>query len=364
MIFSGKFVRKQYFNNYSNREFCSFFRILLIALLFVFSLSSLNAQTKTDLDYQTYKKIFEKEIKKIKGSENRQIETHELFFVKLPEWFIHPTKKINRFDVIGISDPGLDSTAALQQAVIRACGLAFLYHHCVMRCMTHSFKESYPTLKENILRFVSLNSIEADTSFQPGNFKIIKKVVLPSKETIVEVAFEKKSNISKQTSNFHLHLYFYTQLERKNTAESLQSKIDWRIVNMNGSDTLSDDFHLYIVQPAYLWTSNFDKHLLTSDSLKFDFFYWINDTVSDKSLGDQSYSLKQGLWPAYLNAIINNIVFSFYNRQCKTNIQSLSDFYSLKTISFSQVINSDTTSGLFPDFYFKDNQLSVKFVNP
>ncbi|MBE0650045.1 MAG: hypothetical protein IH595_04305 [Bacteroidales bacterium] len=336
----------------------------MIVIIFVFSLTSLNAQTKTDLDYQTYKKIFEKEIKKIQGSENGQIETHELFFSKLPEWFIYATKKMNAFDVIGISNPGLDSTAAMQQAVIRACGLAFLYNRCIFQCMTHSFKEFYPTLKENILRFVSLNSLETDPSSQPVNFKIIKKVILPTQEAIVEIAFEKKPNIMKQTPNFRLHLDFYTQLERKNTTESLQSKIDWRIIDINGRDTLSDVFNLYGIQPAYFWNSSFGSVLMTSDSLKYNFFYWADDTVSNKSQENQSYSLKQGLWPAYLNAIVNNIVFSAYNRQCRTDIQSLSDFYSLKTVSFSQIINSDTISGLFPKFYFRDNQLSVKSVNP
>ena len=364
MIFSRKFVWKKYRNKYRWKESCNLFRISLVAVMFFFCLSSIKAQTRTDLDYQNYKKIFEKEIEKIKSGEKGQIETRELFFVQLPEWFIHATKNINKLDVIGISDPGLDSTAASHQAILRACGLAFLYNHAVIQCMTHSFKEFYPTLNENILRFVSLNSIEADSAFQDGSFKIIKKIILPTKETIVEVAFEKKSNTPKQTSNFHFHLDFYAQLEKKNTTESLQSKIAWKIMDINGSDTLSDVFNLYGFQPAYLWTSNFDKHFLTSDSLKFNFFYWSDDSASNKNQAEQNYSLKQGLWPAYLNAIVNNLVFSAYNKQCKTNIQSLSDFYTLKTVSFSQIINSDTTSGLFPDLYFKDNQLSVKPVCP
>lgn len=336
-----------------------------LALMFLFSGAvPLNAQTKIDYDYQVFKESFQKEIKAFQHKPKEQSKPQKVFYVQLPEWFIHATKNNNGFDVIGISDPGLDSTVAIHQAVMRACGLAFLYNHAVIQCMTHSFKEFYPTLNENILRFVSLNRIETDSVFWDGSFKIIKQITLPTKETVVKVAFDKKSNTPKQTSNFHFHLDFYTQLERKNTTESLQSKIAWKIMDINGSDTLSDVFNLYGFQPAYLWTSNFDKHFLTSDSLKFNFYYWSDDSASNKNQAEQKYSLKQGLWPAYLNAIVNNLVFSAYNKQCKTNIQSLSDFYTLKTVSFSQIMNSDTTSGLIPDLYFKDNQLSVKPVCP
>ena len=334
-----------------------------LALMFLFSGTiPLNAQTKIDYDYQVFKESFQKEIKAFEHNPKEQSKPRKVFYVQLPGWFFHHQQNQNQIQSIGISDPGMDSSKAMKQAVMRAYGVAILYRGSRIHCMTHSFSEYYPSTKENFLRFISLNSLDVDTSFDSDCVRILNKRMLPSKEMIVEIAFGRDTSVQKSGLHFRLHLDFFTQDERKNTTESLQSKIAWKIMDINGSDTLSDVFNLYGFQPAYLWISNFDKYFLTSDSLKFNFYYWSDDSVSNKNQAEQNYSLKQGLWPAYLNAIVNNLVFSAYNKQCKTNIQSLSDFYTLKTVSFSQIMNSDTTSGLIPDLYFKDNQLSVKPV--
>lgn len=335
------------------------FRIFII-FLFVCCTYSLSAQTKTDTDYQTYRKTFQKEI----GQFGHKSKTRHVFYVQLPGWFSNnPGRGLNKILAIGISNPGMDSSRAVKQATMRACGLEMLYRYCIVHCMTRLFNENYPTLDKNFMRFISVNSIDADTSFHKGSFRIIKKTTLPSKETLVEVAFGKEINSTDPALKLRLHLDFYTQDETGNDKETFQSKISWHLCNRVVKDTINDNFDLYCLQSSYLWNGDFEKVWNTSDSLKYSFYYWANDNVQEKSQSGQTYSLRQGLWSAYLNAIVNDFFFSTYSNRCKTNIKSLSDFYTLKTISFSQTINSDTTSDYAPDIFLKDNHLVVKSLN-
>lgn len=341
-----------------------FIKISFALWLGLFCAFPLSAQTRTDFDYKVYKKTFQKEIKEL-GKNSKGISgKRSIFYVQLPGWFFHQQRNTNQIQAIGISDPGMDSSKAMIQAVMRAYGVAILYRGCRIHCMTHLFNEFYPTEKENFLRFISLNSLDADTSFNTDSFKIINKTMLPSKEMIVEIILGGKANIQNPVLHFRLHLDFYTQEESRNSKEAFQSKISWKLSDVKEQDSLTDNFNLYGVKPAYLWTSRFMNAKNNSDSLGYSYFYWTKDSLPFDTTARQSYSLRQGLWPAYLNAVVNNLVFSVYSRQCKADVKSLSDFYNLKTVSFSQTLDSDLLSDLYPVLFLNNNYLSVKTLNP
>lgn len=329
---------------------------------FVASSIPLQAQNNIDKDYQKFRKSFLDDIQSY--NQNKNEKNLPVFYVKLPAWFCQSRLDGSGMKTLGISNPGLDSVSAFNQALVRAKALAAMFQLRTIHCMTHSFNEYYPSVGTNFFRFISLNSLDASFP-EIHNYRILNSALLASGEVVLEVSFPQEANKPKPTtSKISVHIDYYTELRRKNKSEDIQSKINWQLKQKPGGRITSDNFDLYGIPPFYYWDSDNENYHQTSDSLKFSLYYIVEDSSSNNETDGQSFSLKRGLWSAYLNAVIHRLVISAYNQHWDTDIKSVSDFYSQKDCSFTQSLNDGTINPEESIVNVVNNHLSIKTVEP
>ena len=231
--------------------------------------------------------------------------------------------------------------------------------------MTTFFKESYRQTHQILRRFVSFNRIYAFDSTNQSSFRILHKAVLADGEVLVALVKTRRHSDSINSDRLALNIDDYIESRGKNSLESEQSKINWQMELDNSGVHQIDRFSILGINPFYSWESRSNHYRATSDSLHYRMFYYLSDSCCSGSTTIQKkFSASNGLWSAYLNAVVNKLVIDIYNKHMKTDVKSLADFYNEKTISFSQVINSTKISHPINKISIKYNYLSIQSIKP
>ena len=324
---------------------------LLLHIIFFLPLLSIAQQ------YEPEPKAIEKEFNAFLNSFDKEFDSEDFTnsevnvlsycpAVILPEWFVNYNSQ-NSQTSLGISDPGLDSLDALNQAIHRALALASFGRHARIKNVSDNYYIDNEG-KKNLGKFNSLTLYLSSDSLA---YKLRNSTYTTNGEALVLIEMTNdpsnrialESSIELYQSETTGSVFSRLKMETKSPAdEDKHLKSSWTLMESSHSYEISsiwEDRLLQLPQAKY-------KYLLPSG---------LNDSTSQNN--DFAFDMKYGLWYAYINALAVNMeqmdVFS-------SQVKILESKYDEQYQDLSRVIFSEALSFTIAGIQVVDNRLSLK----
>ena len=310
--------------------------------------------------YESFKKTFDKEVGDFDDTDNEEDDkfVSRLRPSELPAWMlqfqaVHGGEQLL---VFGISDPGLDSTIAIEQAKIRALGLLSMFSGAIIQNITDIY--SNETSRDEIIgKFTSYSKMEAAVYFTPDQIKIHKLSFSDYGEAIVLAGFE--DNIIN-TLNVKAHAIADYFLSEEGEYDNLfvYSTYNFQVNNPGG---FSSQFSCHNTERSILIKSSHNNRKLEFDYGRFKYYFPQEITIGEEELFSYSYSdLSDGLWNAYLAGILRQIEMI---EKRTSEIKRLGDQYTGKFQTLTREISNIRIGFEQSGVFIKENTLYVK-LNP
>jgi hypothetical protein len=315
---------------------------------------------KTDRAYESFKQTFDYEFEDSKPAkdEDQTSEQPVVYYppVNLPEWFFdygHGSR------MIGISDPGMDSLTALNQARLRAIALLALSHSYRIETVM----DNYYIEKGGARTLGKFNVFTTISSALPANdegFETIASFFAPTGEVIVLVEMQDISSSSdtcdriectignfesEQTLTRHPVYMRRVAMDMEiNQCRGVKTTANWvQSESMGRYDILSelDSMNIAPVRGTFKYLTPESYHQKLPEAAFQEFF-----------------NLDKGLWSGYISALINNLEkMEIFNSQ----IKNLDETYHRQYQGLTRVIFSFESSFRVKQTYIMDNQLLMGF---
>lgn len=320
-----------------------------------------NRFIKVDHDYEKFANRLENEIEAFKqrhGGEQAQAKVISPDI--LPPWLLEPLVTENSgLHFIGISDPGMDSISAYQQALLRANIMAALTHKSSIGFIADNFN------KENTGRFESISGLFVRF------FQIINKVPFDATPDVVQ----------KDTTGFGETILLINGPEQKEISDSLtvviegmlQEKasgermdISYKFSISSGIDTDNGLMSNMMFEVTGINRNAVLKSVFEGKPTSFPkskCFYKTDKSISTAELNSNSGTIvpvttEFGLWNAYSQSVIRKVLHDVF-RHSSVKTSKLSDDYNHKQQNLNRELAREYFEARIQQVYFEDNLLAV-----
>ncbi len=281
----------------------------------------------------------------------------------IPDWLIKPLPASgNILNVIGISDPGIDSAIARQQAIFRALYVASLMSGSSLRNLVDNYNQDVEDKTSEISgQYVDYFEFNSQAPIDINDLKVLQVHYTNFGECIVlaecPVTAEPTTAMSFKT------IGMINEFEKDGRYEC-NSRIEF--AGHPPSNPQSND-HRYIsraINGLVDVESYYKNSLLDPATTRLK--YWQTDT-SSQSKETEGVKTDRGLWNAFLTSVIKVITLEI--RTQPGELKSASDNYSGK----SESLNREAITGILTfhldQILLYDNKLwaildQIKFSQP
>jgi len=237
----------------------------------------------------------------------------------LPSWFFQ-TAGIGKQYAIGISDPELDTAQAVRQATFRAKIMMALLSNCKIGELVSInigsndwTSNSLESADEVIFTSIFTGSLDIKST----NYEVVKKEFTQYKEAIVMIKMT-KTDITAPDSSFVVNLIRRTGLDKRDfEGSSGDDELDEIEIVAKQGDSIYHRFYCdntrndkYI---RSLYLTKEEKIEKSSIHINKDIIFQPtdgNDSKSDFNSVTQFSSLQNGLWAAYIYALVQGVNIS------------------------------------------------------
>ncbi|MBE0637826.1 MAG: hypothetical protein IH598_04850 [Bacteroidales bacterium] len=320
------------------------------SLFFLFYIFTVHLFGQTE----PYKKQVEKDYEAFKGLFEAQFENDTITIsvpteqtarrgnfspVALPAWFFDGLNHHTGHHVAhGISDPGMDSVSAFNQAFARALSMLALSREYEIENVLDNYyldKETRKTLG----KFNSFTSIFAELSFNPENISIIEQDYNANQEAVLLISLAESQNPTKDCDRVRILMEnFESELTRSKKPAIIGKSKNWLYhETCSGAKELFSYHRIFSPEGIVIESGND-----TMSTVEFDHWFQYKiakdiDSIKVTNPYPQYFSLKYGLWEAWQNAVINHLEqLEVFNSKVKNlDEQTNSEFQILTRVIFS-----------------------------
>ncbi len=319
---------------------------LLLSVILVFLGFMLWGQTpdeqQVERAYESFQKTFRSEQQPLEPTQRFRGNVVPLQpVVSLPAWFFAPAAA-SQF--IGISDALTDSTAAQQQAILRALAVATFANGCRIQNISDNYYSEHGGQK-TLGKFNSFTSL---TSSEKLNYEVLQTFMSANGEAIVLL---KVSYNDAGTTPIESHL----ELFQSETGDNLMTRLMFDI----STDTMQ------LLPAQALW-------MLKENKKQFDINSYLDSTpqvlpmaryrynselpLPEPAADAYTFDLTNGLWYGYLSALAVNLeqmqVFS-------AQIKYLDEDYNHQFQDLTRIVYHENFAFKLHGITINDNHLSV-----
>ena len=288
-----------------------------------------NKNNHIENNYNKYKQEFIIEFQNSKNN-NQQTENLKNNFCKihLPEWFFCPTKSNDKIIyVLGISDPEMNKDKAFLLAEIRAKALtSFLLNSNIKGlCDNYSNERKLKNSASYSNLYGEFYIIKSNLVIDTNNFKIEETYFTNYNEAIILTSYIINSNNQEEHifATFNAEIFNLKKIAKKNHQFN-------SIININSeiSNLINKTKEKFEYKRTSLGKSNkfYSKFSAGKSTINNNYKY-----SNSKNIETTKYikeSLSNGLWNAYISALMQDIIFSIEDYKVKT--ENVNDNYTQK----------------------------------
>lgn len=285
--------------------------VIIIAMLFTpYLLLGQGGQNGDPVEraYDYFKMTFENEFSSAAAVEDSTELQRKTIATTLPEWFVFPGRYSGYKHVIhGISDPGLDSAMALQQAWLRAMALAVIAE----QSSVYTIMDNYHMASGNdhmAGKFNVFTGISAERRISSSNYQMIAQHFTPGGEMIVLLGFlgndfnDGDEKIMVRVENF----------DAEHLLQSRPMIIGRYSVEIIYTDSVGHETKATWVRDKSMNAIEFFSYVDTVNVQPFHhkLIYRLPDDVELPSAQVEfpvSFSLAHGLWNACISAVLHHL---------------------------------------------------------
>ncbi len=310
--------------------------------------------------YEDFKKTFDKEFE---YESMEEVDGQELQFeyplppAELPAWMLDGTTVTGNGEllVFGISDPGLDSTLAMEQAKIRALGLLSIFSSAEIQNITDVYSNEMGG-DAIIGKFSSYSKIESYLNYSLSHLKLIKQGFTSFGEAIVLAGIEVQGMNTSDIKGRVIADYFLSE-EGEYDDLFVYSTLNFDLKLRNN---LVSEYSCHSTRKNILITSKHKSERLDFEYGRFKYYLPQEIAIADDELLNYSYSdLRDGLWNAYLSAILRQIEMA---DKRTSEIKQMGDQYAGKFQTLTREISNLKLSFELTGFFVKDNAVYIKLA--
>lgn len=320
-------------------------------LIVVHGFSQVNEPAKKQVEnaYEKFKKEFHNEFGEDTGNNDVAVLNYRPP-VQVADWFFGFTAGDASSQVcIGISDPGLDSLDALQQATIRGLALAGFSRQAQIQNVSDNYYLD-DAGEKTLGKFNSFTSFLAEDSL---GYTILEKQYTTNGEMLVLMKIDPAAS----------DIYYV-----RSNLELFQSETSGRLINRLLFDINATDGSGNKIKTSWLLKENDKSYEINSDwngqqlnilKAKFKYLSPVTSAGETAAPDDFKFDMKYGLWYAYLNAMAANMeqmdTFS-------SQVKYLDDTYDERFQDLTRVVFTENISFGIAGINITDNQLSLSLV--
>lgn len=300
-----------------------------------------------EAQYEQFKKEFNKEF----GEDKKEDDNQKAILsyrpsVALQHWFFVENDSHQNRISYGISDPGLDSTDAEEQAIIRALALASFAGKSKIQNVSDNYYLEHAGSR-TLGKFNSFTSFMATDTL---GYQLLEKQYTSNGEMIVKIqadpdapdAMMLESNLElfqSETTGLLITRVFLETRAQKPNEEGLYTS--WMVQETPGSIEIESTWN---GQRLNLLQAKFKYH---SD----------NKAAPEKvDIANFWFDMKYGLWHAYINAMtVNMEQMDVFDSQVKF----LDENFDERFQDLTRVVFSETVSFRISGIKMMDNQISI-----
>jgi hypothetical protein len=316
-----------------------------------------------DQNYQKFRATCEQELN---ASDSLVKEEDPLIYPILsyiPEWLIKPLPEPNNtISVIGISDPGIDSTLARSQAIFRALFLASLMSGSTLNNVVDNYNKDVEDKTSEISgQYVDYFEFSSQAPLEIDDAKVLQEQYTSSGECIVLVEYPVMTT-PKQALAFKT-TGMINEFEKDGVYEG-NSRIEITGHSQSNSQAVEHQYISRAVNGVADVESYYKGNLLTPPTAKLK--YWQTDS-SSQSVKIEGVKTDRGLWNAFLTAVIKTVTLEI--RTQPGELKSASDNYSGKSESLNREAMTGILTFHLDQILLYDNKLwaildQIKFSQP
>jgi hypothetical protein len=325
---------------------------LPLILLFLATITFLVAQTvvpdrkRVENAYESFKDEFDEEFDQPEArSGDVSVLTYQPL-VKLPDWFVNFDASVNeKFLSIGISDPGLDSLSAIEQATIRALALASFSKQSFIQ----NVSDNYYLDKDGEKTLGKFNSFTFCTTSASLGFEIIEYEYTSNGEMLVLI--EVNSNADKPVA-LNPNIEFF----QSETTGKIITRLLFEVEVRNEGKNMHAQWLLNENSKSFEISSQHNGKPLEIMLAKFNY---TSGVPGKEESAHFSFDMKYGLWYAFINALAANLeqmeVF-------KSQVKFLDEEYDRQYQDLTRVVFTEEAAFLITGLHFNHNKLAMELV--
>ncbi len=263
---------------------------------------------------------------------------------------------------IGISDPGLDSTVAYEQAYLRALQMYALHQGIEAKGMSDYFKNEKGATYTS--KYQEMYRLQSNCKINETAIQVVNKYELNSGEVILFLVVDSKKSHDSEELEIDLEINIFNhEIEEFGSPKSegiieIRSSLKQVGIEKNASE------HFKIIhfgKNGIHANSFFSGGSIDSENLKF--FYNKEDGCKFDSIPDNFGTVTyEGLWPAIIQNMFSQLT-PYLNEYIK-NVKSVGDRYN------NELMKLDRGSGWInfclkiKKLYQKNNFLKIEIYEP
>lgn len=341
----------------------------LIFIMLFCSALILSGQTNPDRGrveraYDSFKETFQKEFEHTPQTKEdpRTSDMAMVYYppVNLPGWFFdHGSRTLQDRRMIGISDPGVDSLAAYEQAVRRAMALlALSADFRIETIMDNYYNERSGT--KTLGKFNVFTSINADMPVNEDDFELLESYYAPTGEMIVLVGLKdlKYPPDTCNTVKCFVENFESEQTLSRRPVYLKRTALDFAASRCSGMKSTA----------SWVRNESMDRYEIISgmDTLAFEMVYgafkYIEPDFGQTKLPEENFpqffSLDKGLWNGYFTALLNRI--EQIDQQYNSQIKNLDENYDEQFQGLTRVIFTAEGSFSIKRTIISDNRILLE----
>lgn len=357
-------TRHQRYPDTENRSITNIFmlpaiRIRILPLFFLLISGILTAQnsgTGVASPSSSIQKIFDEEMEKYTPTARNGNTLKPLRSILPENWNYIPVSTNDTIYIIGISDPGIPPGVALEQAMLRATGLASM----ALGCRGEHFSDFF--LKSNAAhtdsKFEEIYQISASTANHPTSSVVHRSFLLKSGEQMVVAAIPlNESNSGMDPTLTHGYLYQYDATF--GGAMQIIRRVSYTTTCESPAHPVisPDSVSFYLVNKRFTGIRNLQQKI--SPAMTFDYSYLCPDR--EQPVSDSAYAgstCRSGLWIALLDQIWEQL--SYYLKKHSAQTRKVQDYSPDLSSELNRETNSLNLKFIIEQIRLSENKLIVK----
>lgn len=337
--------------------------LLLVILLLIINsntFSQIKKKNSPEYNYKKFKEEFSKEFNDYEENNNTIRDTKSIFQkIDLPEWFFCPPLSNDKIIyAIGISDPEMNKDTAMFLAEIRAKAITAFLNNSNIKGLSDNYSnerkleqsDTYSTL------FGEFFNIKSNLDFDTANFNIEKCFFTDYNEAIILSSYCVNTNNQEKnkTANFNAEIFNIKKKAKKSHQINSIININSKISDLKNKTNI---FFKYKTKSSgksnkiYSEYSGGKKNITNNN-------YRYKNSKNTETKKNTKKSLSNGLWNAYISALMQDIIFSI--EDYKLTIENMNDNYTQKNQNITRQKLEKNISAKIKKIIIKNNKLIIE----